>query len=112
GRHGGLRSVLVRCAARAVRTMPRRPRASQPTPSARMTIAFAHARRPGVPPRTRLRDVAGVFQYSRRALALVWTTSRALTIVLVVLAVVAGALPGAIAWVGRWLIDAVVAAAE
>jgi ATP-binding cassette subfamily B protein len=52
-----------------------------------------------------------VFQYSARAVALVWTTSRALTGVLLVLAVVSGLVPGAIAYVGRWLVDAVVAAA-
>jgi ATP-binding cassette, subfamily B, bacterial len=43
--------------------------------------------------------------------ALVWSTSRALTVALVVLSVAAGLIPGAIAYVGRWLVDAVVAAA-
>lgn len=52
----------------------------------------------------------GVFAYSRRALELVWTTSRTLTVTLAVLTVLAGVLPAAIAWVGKLIIDAVVAA--
>ncbi|HSN72458.1 MAG TPA: hypothetical protein VLT59_13170 [Steroidobacteraceae bacterium] len=52
----------------------------------------------------------GVFRYSRRALELVWTTSRPLTIALGVLTLLAGALPAAIAWVGAQIVDAVVAA--
>jgi ATP-binding cassette subfamily B protein len=59
----------------------------------------------------RLRDLIGVFSYARRALGLVWTTSRPVTIALAVGAVVAGALPGAMAWTGKRLIDAVVGAA-
>ncbi|NNK33472.1 MAG: ABC transporter ATP-binding protein, partial [Xanthomonadales bacterium] len=51
-----------------------------------------------------------MFRYSRRALELVWTTSRRLTIVLGVLTVLAGVLPAAMAWVGALIIDAVVAA--
>jgi ATP-binding cassette subfamily B protein len=58
----------------------------------------------------RLRDWLAVFQYSTRALALVWTTNRALAVLLGALAVVSGVVPGAIAYVGRWLVDAVVAA--
>ena len=52
----------------------------------------------------------GVFRYSRRALHLVWTTSRPLTIGLALLTIVAGALPAAVAWVGARIVDAVVAA--
>ena len=40
----------------------------------------------------------GVFVYSRRALSLVWTTSRGLTISLAVLTLVAGVLPAVIAY--------------
>ena len=58
------------------------------------------------------REFLGVFRYSRRALQLVWTTSRRLTIVLGVFTVVAGVLPAAIAFVGALIIDAVVAAAR
>jgi ATP-binding cassette subfamily B protein len=60
----------------------------------------------------RLRDYLGVFRFSRRALVLVWTTSRALTIGLALGALIAGLLPGAIAWVGKLLVDAVVAATQ
>ena len=52
----------------------------------------------------------GVFRYSRRAVDLVWTTSRHLTIVLAGLTVVAGILPAAIAYVGQLIVDGVVAA--
>ena len=58
------------------------------------------------------REFFGVFRYSRRALELVWTTSRPLTMVLAGVTVVAGVLPAAIAFVGALIIDAVVAAAR
>ncbi|NND56190.1 MAG: ABC transporter ATP-binding protein [Xanthomonadales bacterium] len=51
-----------------------------------------------------------MFRYSRRALVLVWTTSRLLTIVLGILTVMAGVLPAGMAWVGALIIDSVVAA--
>jgi ATP-binding cassette subfamily B protein len=54
--------------------------------------------------------VLGVFAYSRRALDLVWTTSRGLTLTLAVLTVVAGILPAVIAYVGQLIVDGVVAA--
>ena len=57
-----------------------------------------------------LQRAAGVFAYSRRAIDLVWTTSRSLTVTLAVLTVLAGVLPAAIAWVGKLIVDAVVAA--
>ena len=56
------------------------------------------------------RRALGVFAYSRRALELVWTTSRPLTLTLAVLTVLAGILPAAIAWVGQLIVDGVVAA--
>ena len=52
----------------------------------------------------------GVFVYSRRALELVWTTSRRLTITLAVLTLVAGVLPAVIAYIGQLIVDGVVAA--
>jgi ATP-binding cassette, subfamily B, bacterial len=58
------------------------------------------------------REFLGVFRYSRRALELVWTTSRRLTLILAVVTVLAGVLPAAIAYVGALIIDAVVAAAR
>ncbi len=54
----------------------------------------------------------GLFDYSRRALQLVWLTRRDLTLLLAVLTLVAGVLPAAAAWVGRLIVDAVVAAGE
>jgi len=58
------------------------------------------------------RSFLGVFRYSRRALALVWSTNRRLTVFLAVLTLVAGVLPAAMAWVGALIIDAVVAAMQ
>ena len=57
-----------------------------------------------------LRRVLGVFVYSRRALGLVWTTSRPLTITLALLTLVAGILPAVIAFIGQLIVDGVVAA--
>jgi len=54
----------------------------------------------------------GVFGYSRRALDLVWTTSRPLTITLAMLTLAAGILPAAIAYIGQLIVDGVVAAAQ
>lgn len=59
-----------------------------------------------------LRRFLGVFRYSRRAVELVWSTSRLLAVVLAVATLVAGLLPAAAAWVGKLIVDAVVAAAE
>ena len=47
-----------------------------------------------------------------RAFRLVWSTSRALTLAFVLLTVVAGVLPAAIAYVGAQIVDAVVAASR
>jgi ATP-binding cassette subfamily B protein len=57
-----------------------------------------------------LRGFFGVFRYSRRAIELVWSTNRPLTISLAVLTVIAGVLPAAVAYVGSLIVDAVVAA--
>src|SRR5262245_13058482 len=54
----------------------------------------------------------GVFRYGGRAVGLVWTTSRRLTLALVALSLLAGALPAAVAWVGKRIVDAVVLAAR
>ena len=53
-----------------------------------------------------------MFAYSRRALELVWTTSRPLTIAFALLTLIAGALPAAVAYVGALIVDAVVAAIQ
>jgi ATP-binding cassette, subfamily B, bacterial len=57
-----------------------------------------------------LKGFFGVFRYSRRALELVWSTSRALTVALAVFTAVAGVLPASVAYVGSLIVDAVVAA--
>jgi ATP-binding cassette subfamily B protein len=61
-------------------------------------------------PATGLRQFLGVFRYSRRAVELVWSTSRRLTVAFALLTVVAGVLPAAVAWVGQLIVDSVVAA--
>ncbi len=52
-----------------------------------------------------------MFRYSRAAVELVWSTSRPLTVALGLLTLVAGLLPAGVAWVGRHIVDAVVAGA-
>jgi len=59
-----------------------------------------------------LRRALGVFGYSRRALALVWTTSRPLTIALGLLTLIGGVLPAVIAYIGQLIVDGVVAASQ
>ena len=54
----------------------------------------------------------GVFQYSRRAIELVWQTSRPLACWMAILTLIAGAMPAAIAYVGKLIVDAVVIAME
>jgi ATP-binding cassette subfamily B protein len=57
------------------------------------------------------REFLEVFTYGRKAMQLVWETSRRLTIALALLTLLAGALPALIAWLGARIVDAVVAAA-
>jgi ATP-binding cassette, subfamily B, bacterial len=59
-----------------------------------------------------MRRALGVFGYSRRALDLVWTTSRPLTITLALLTLVGGILPAVIAYIGQLIVDGVVAATQ
>ena len=54
-----------------------------------------------------LRKVFAVFQYSRVAIEIVWSTSAALTVVMAVTTLVTGVLPAAIASVGGLFVDAV-----
>ncbi|HEX7699070.1 MAG TPA: ABC transporter ATP-binding protein [Kofleriaceae bacterium] len=55
-----------------------------------------------------LRGYLGVFRYSKRAIGLVWSTSRFITIGLALGSLFAGLLPTAIAYISKRLIDAVV----
>ncbi|NHC34756.1 ABC transporter ATP-binding protein [Scytonema millei] len=57
-----------------------------------------------------LKQGSQVFQYTGKAVGLVWQTSRALTFVLAIVTVVAGLLPAAIAYVGKLIVDGVVLA--
>ncbi|HUL18764.1 MAG TPA: ABC transporter ATP-binding protein [Steroidobacteraceae bacterium] len=61
---------------------------------------------------TSLRGFFGVFRYSRRALELVWSTNRRLTLALAAVTLVAGVLPAGVAYVGALIVDAVVNAAR
>ena len=54
----------------------------------------------------------GVFRNGGRAVGLVWTTSRRLTLLLVALSLLAGVFPAAIVYVGKLIVDAVVLAAR
>jgi hypothetical protein len=57
-----------------------------------------------------LKQGTQVFQYTERAVGLVWATSRFLTFILAILTVVGGLLPAAIAYVGKLIVDGVVLA--
>src|SRR5579883_485027 len=57
-----------------------------------------------------LRGFFGVFRYSRRAIGLVWSTNRALTLSLAGLTLIAGVLPASVAYIGALIVDAVVSA--
>jgi ABC-type multidrug transport system fused ATPase/permease subunit len=59
-----------------------------------------------------LRQTLALFQYCGRAVGLVWTTSRILTVILAILTIVAGLLPAAIAYIGKLIIDGVVSASH
>ncbi|MGK2943195.1 MAG: ABC transporter ATP-binding protein [Desulfuromonadales bacterium] len=56
------------------------------------------------------RHFIDVFRYSRRALELVWSTSKRLATIFALLTLIAGVLPAAVAWIGQLIVDGVVAA--
>ncbi|MEQ9319796.1 MAG: ABC transporter ATP-binding protein [Polyangiaceae bacterium] len=62
--------------------------------------------------RAGLRGYLDVFQYSGRAIELVWSTSKRLSIALGILSLIGGVIPAAIAFVGKLIVDAVVTAAD
>jgi ATP-binding cassette subfamily B protein len=80
-------------------------------PPGRLTPRLSPPPPPGAESAT-MRGFFGVFRYSRRALELVWSTSRNLTLALGVLTVIAGVIPAGVAKVGALIVDAVVAAAR
>lgn len=59
-----------------------------------------------------LHRALGVFGYSRRALELVWTTSRPLTVSLALLTIIGGILPALVAYIGQLIVDGVVQASQ
>jgi ATP-binding cassette subfamily B protein len=63
-------------------------------------------------PKFRPAEFLKVFSYSRTALRLTWQTSPRLALAFITLTLGAGALPGAIAYVSKLLVDAVVQAAQ
>ncbi len=62
--------------------------------------------------RQALDDYLSFWRYSRRAIVLVWSTHRDLTIALGVLTIAAGLMPAAVAYVGKLIVDAVVVAID
>jgi len=54
----------------------------------------------------------GVFRYTRRALELVWTTSKPLSLFFAFVTVIAGVLPSAVAWIGARILDNVIEAGK
>ncbi|MDE2249568.1 MAG: ABC transporter ATP-binding protein [Xanthomonadaceae bacterium] len=71
-----------------------------------------HAPLPAAPASDLTRSFLGVFRFSGRALGLVWSTSRALTVALALLTLLAGLLPAGVAFVGAHIVDAVVSASR
>jgi ATP-binding cassette, subfamily B, bacterial len=57
-----------------------------------------------------IRQSLSVFRYSSKALGLVWTTDRTLTVSLAILALLGGLLPGSIAIIGKLIVDSVILA--
>src|SRR5688572_28940613 len=57
-----------------------------------------------------LEGYLGFWRYSRRAIALVWSTHRGLTIALALLTLTAGLMPAGVAYLGKLIVDAVVMA--
>jgi ATP-binding cassette subfamily B protein len=53
------------------------------------------------------RQFFGVFKYSKRALELLWSTSKPLSLLLAFCTILAGVLPAGVAWVGARIVDSV-----
>ncbi|HEY5673452.1 MAG TPA: ABC transporter ATP-binding protein [Malonomonas sp.] len=70
-------------------------------------MKYPHVASDSNPPPKRYLDV---FRYSRRALELVWSTSKKLALTFALLTLVAGVLPAAVAYIGQLIVDGVVAA--
>jgi hypothetical protein len=59
-----------------------------------------------------LRKSLTIFRYGLKALGLVWTTSRGLTLAIAIFTLVSGLLPAAIAYIGKLIVDSVVLASR
>ena len=59
-----------------------------------------------------LRKSLSIFRYGIKALGLVWTTSRILTVAIAIFTIMSGLLPAAIAYVGKLIVDSVVLASR
>jgi ATP-binding cassette, subfamily B, bacterial len=70
---------------------------------------FLNSLEPTESPKTLIQQFLGVFAYSRRAMVLVWQTSPRLTYLLGGLTLIAGLLPAVIAYVGKLIVDQVIA---
>jgi ATP-binding cassette, subfamily B, bacterial len=68
------------------------------------------ARSAAAPAKTPFDGYLSFWRYSRRAIALVWSTHRGLTVGLALLTLAAGVMPAGIAYLGKLIVDAVVAA--
>ncbi len=60
----------------------------------------------------RLRQSLSIYQYCGRAVGLVWSTNRRLTCAIALFTLVAGLLPGLIAYLGKLIVDSVVLATQ
>ena len=78
-------------------------KSSSPSPHGAQANAAARGNK-----RFGVKEFLGVFRYSRRAVELVWTTSKPLTVLLAALTLIAGLLPAGGAWVGQKIVDAIV----
>lgn len=68
----------------------------------------AQVSQPVSPSNKMLKNFFSVFKYSRRALELVWSTSKPLTVGLTLLTLIAGVLPAVAAYLGQLIVDEVV----
>jgi len=59
-----------------------------------------------------LHHFVGVFRFSKRAVSLVWQTSKPITLTMTLMTLAAGIMPAAIAYVGKLIVDAVVLASQ
>lgn len=60
----------------------------------------------------RLWQSLSLFKYNIRAISLVWSTNRTLTIFIAIFTLMAGLLPAAVAYIGKLIVDAVVGASQ